>query len=478
MEDLIVITHPEMLPGEAGILNLLFASGLARLHVRKPGASETDLRALLGQIEPRFRGRIALHQHHALAEEFGIKGLHFTEKDRLAQSGETLEALKSHGFTISTSIHYPEALERLSHCFDYAFLGPVFDSISKEGYCSKLPVNFRMNKYSFPGKVIALGGIDAENLKSALEMSFDGAAVLGNIWQNPDNAIAQFEDLKSLQSYPKSAQHSSFQQSSSQQSSFIPGLKPGAIDLALESDASADTWIEKQIDCKAKAVHCPGSQPGDQKKKDGVNFVDKLHFISNETATMSHIGSIRLALEAGCRWIQLRVKNRSEKEVLPIAWEAIRLCDGFGAKLVINDFPRVAAAVGAYGLHLGLADMPVPEARSLVGGEMVIGGTANTWEDIALRVGEGADYIGLGPFRFTSTKQNLSPILGIGGYTALMRQMQAAGYATPIIAIGGITSDDIPEIRSTGIYGVAMSSSLINAADPQKTFYQIQQALC
>lgn len=193
---------------------------------------------------------------------------------------------------------------------------------------------------------------------------------------------------------------------------------------------------------------------------------------------MSHIGSIRLALEAGCRWIQLRVKNRSEKEVLPIAWEAIRLCDGFGAKLVINDFPRVAAAVGAYGLHLGLADMPVPEARSLVGGEMVIGGTANTWEDIALRVGEGADYIGLGPFRFTSTKQNLSPILGIGGYTALMRQMQAAGYATPIIAIGGITSDDIPEIRSTGIYGVAMSSSLINAADPQKTFYQIQQALC
>ena len=206
--------------------------------------------------------------------------------------------------------------------------------------------------------------------------------------------------------------------------------------------------------------------------------MDRLHFISNETGAMSHIDSIRLALEAGCRWIQLRVKNRTEEEVLTLASKAKQLCDSYGAKLIINDFPHIALAVEAHGLHLGLTDMPVPQARALVGKKMVIGGTANTWEDIALRVGEGADYIGLGPFRFTNTKQNLSPILGIDGYSTLMYQMQAIGYSTPIIAIGGITPDDISGLRAAGLHGVAMSGALIGAANPQKTFHQIQQALC
>lgn len=206
--------------------------------------------------------------------------------------------------------------------------------------------------------------------------------------------------------------------------------------------------------------------------------IARMHFISQENEQMSHIDSIKIALEAGCRWIQLRVKNRPEEEVLAMAREAVRLCDSYDAKLIINDFPLVAQAVEAYGLHLGLTDMPMPEARALVGEKMVIGGTANTWEDIVRRVGEGADYVGLGPFRFTNTKQNLSPILGIEGYRVLMRQMQEAGYATPIIAIGGIIPGDIGSLRAAGIHGVAMSGTLVGSADPQNTFYQIQQALC
>lgn len=454
MDELIVITHPEILPGEAGTINQLFAHGLARLHVRKPGVTEEALRALLEQIGPAFRKRIALHQHHELADEFGITGLHFTESDRLAQSLEILKVLKNNRFIISTSVHDPADLEQLSHCFDYAFLGPVFDSISKTGYSSKLPANFKLQKHCFQNKVIALGGINAENLKSAFEMGFDGAALLGSIWQNPENALAQFQYLSSLQS------------------SFIPGLKPGAKDL---TEAKAITYSGLKPGAKdlteAKAITYPGFQPGDKE-------IAGLHFISQENEKVSHIESIRIALEAGCRWIQLRVKNRPEEEVLPIAWEATRLCDSYGAKLVINDFPRIALSVGAYGLHLGLTDMPVPEARALVGEKMVIGGTANTWEDIARRVNEGADYIGLGPFRFTNTKQNLSPILGIGGYHALMHQMQEAGHSTPVIAIGGITPEEIGELRKAGIHGVAMSAALIGAADPQKTYYQIQQALC
>ncbi|GGN02979.1 hypothetical protein GCM10010967_42040 [Dyadobacter beijingensis] len=448
MENLIVITHPEMLPGEADIINELFAQGLARLHIRKPAATLAALRAWLEGIDLRFRHRIALHQHHELAGAFGIAGLHFTEQSRLATSREALNDLKNSGYTVSTSLHDPVDLATLSHCFDYAFLGPVFDSISKESYVSKLPVHFKLDKQGFPNEVIALGGINAENFKSVFEMGFDGAAVLGSIWQNPEKALEQCQLILSLNS--PGLKLSSFQSSSVQQSSGIPGLKPG------DGDMDDDLNFKN---LKSKAI-------------------DRLHFISRENEGMSHIDSIRIALEVGCRWIQLRVKNRAEQEVLPIAWAATNLCDSYGAKLIINDFPRVALAVGAYGLHLGLTDMPVPEARALVGEQMVIGGTANTWADIALRVAEGADYIGLGPFRFTNTKQNLSPILGIEGYRALMRQMAAQGLEIPIIAIGGITPADIPGIRSAGIYGVAVSAALAGSPDPQETFYQIQNALC
>ncbi|MCF0070683.1 thiamine phosphate synthase [Dyadobacter sp. CY261] len=455
MKELIVITHPEMLSGEAVMINDLFVSGLARLHVRKPEASENELLALLENIDPQFRDRIALHQHHELTGAFGITGLHFTERNRLLQDHETLEALKSKGFTLSTSLHDPADLKALSTCFDYAFVGPVFHSISKENYKAALPGGFKLDRLGFPGKVIALGGIDAQNLESSTNMGFDGAAVLGCIWQSPENALKQFQHLALLQS------------------SAIPGLKPGALDLAAASERSSG---ENQSN--AKAIHCPRFQPGDFESLHKSSFIDRFHFISNETVEISHIESIRLALEAGCRWIQLRVKNKPEVEVLPIAWEATRLCDSYGAKLIINDFPRVALAVQAYGLHLGLTDMPVPDARSLVGEKMVVGGTANTFEDMVRRIKEGADYIGLGPFRFTTTKQNLSPILGLQGYRILMQRMAEAGYITPVIAIGGIGADDIKPLREAGVYGVAMSSSLIAALNPQKFFYQIQQALC
>lgn len=242
---LIVITHPDMLPDEAAIINQLFANGLARLHVRKPGGTEVELRALLTQIDPHYRDRIALHQHHVLAELFGISGLHFTESNRLVQAEQHFKALKNGGFTISTSLHDPADLEKLSHRFDYAFLGPVFDSISKKGYRSLLAADFKFEKHGFPGEVLAIGGIHTGNLKSAFSIGFDGAAALGTIWQNPENAVAQFRHLASLLS---SFQQSSSQQSAFQQSSLIPGLKPGAMDL--------------NSDFKAIAIHCPRFQPG------------------------------------------------------------------------------------------------------------------------------------------------------------------------------------------------------------------------
>lgn len=207
-------------------------------------------------------------------------------------------------------------------------------------------------------------------------------------------------------------------------------------------------------------------------------MIDKLQFISNQTTELTHLDSIRIALEAGCRWIQLRIKNEPEDVVLKTAILAKGMCDTYQARLIVNDFPFIAREIGAYGLHLGLNDMPISEARKIAGPEMIIGGTANTLQNILDRIMEGADYVGLGPFRFTSTKTNLSPVLGLEGYKSLTESLNNLKHIIPLIAIGGITQDDVPEILRTGMYGVAISGSIIAAANPKKVVYQINKVLC
>ena len=191
-------------------------------------------------------------------------------------------------------------------------------------------------------------------------------------------------------------------------------------------------------------------------------MIQPLQYISQAPKTGTHIDAIEQVLQAGGKWIQLRIKNQAEAEILPFAKAAQALCEKYGAKLIVNDFPHLAKAVGSYGVHLGLQDTPILEARRIIGKHQIIGGTANTFEHIQQRVSEGADYIGLGPFRFTRTKENLSPIVGLEGYQKLMEQVKKAGITTPIIAIGGIEAADIPAILETGIYGIAISAALTN----------------
>ncbi|MCF0054371.1 thiamine phosphate synthase [Dyadobacter sp. CY356] len=207
-------------------------------------------------------------------------------------------------------------------------------------------------------------------------------------------------------------------------------------------------------------------------------MIDKLQFISNQTKDLTHLDSIQIALDAGCGWIQLRVKNQSFEDVLKLAEKVKTVCDNYQAKLIINDFPFIAREVGAYGLHLGLNDMPISSARKILGNETVIGGTANTLENILDRIKEGSDYVGLGPFRFTSTKQNLSPILGLEGYLNIAESLKKLKHTIPLIAIGGIGQEDISQILETGMYGVAVSGSIINAENPKNLVYKINKVLC
>ena len=191
-----------------------------------------------------------------------------------------------------------------------------------------------------------------------------------------------------------------------------------------------------------------------------------LQFISHYTEKYSYLDSIRLALQGGCRWIQLRMKDATDDEVRPVAIEAQKLCREYGATFVIDDRVALVKELHADGVHLGKNDMPISEARRLLGTDYIIGGTANTFEDVKSHYESGADYIGCGPYRFTTTKQKLSPVLGLDGYRRIIIEMRAAHIDIPVVAIGGITQADIPAILATGITGIALSGTVLRAANP------------
>ncbi|WPU92094.1 thiamine phosphate synthase [Mucilaginibacter sabulilitoris] len=192
---LIVISNPEAIPNEAGIINQLFEAGLTRLHVRKPGYGGKQVAALLTQIDEPYRHYIALHQHHALAQDFGIERLHYTEQERINTDAGKLAAQNKQGYILSTSIHNMAALPSLKW-FDNAFLSPVFNSISKPGYMTNLAESFYLDNQGKNLNVIALGGIDISNINKIKAMNFDGVAVLGTIWNEPQIALSNFKNLK------------------------------------------------------------------------------------------------------------------------------------------------------------------------------------------------------------------------------------------------------------------------------------------
>lgn len=192
----------------------------------------------------------------------------------------------------------------------------------------------------------------------------------------------------------------------------------------------------------------------------------ELQFITHFTDRFSYSDSARMALEGGCRWIQLRMKEATAEELEKEALYIQDLCRQYNATFIIDDHVELVKKIHADGVHLGKKDMPIAEARNILGKDFIIGGTANTFEDVKAHYKGGADYIGCGPFRFTTTKKNLSPILGLEGYRSIVSRMKENGIRIPIVAIGGITYDDIPSIMDTGVTGIALSGTILRADDP------------
>lgn len=191
-----------------------------------------------------------------------------------------------------------------------------------------------------------------------------------------------------------------------------------------------------------------------------------LQFITHRTERYDYLDSVRIALAGGCRWVQLRMKGMTDEEVRPVAIEAQKMCRDAGATFIVDDRVELVGELGIDGVHLGKNDMPIGEARKVLGERAIIGGTANTLEDVVAHYEATANYIGCGPFRFTTTKEKLSPLLGLEGYRRIVEGMKERGINLPIVAIGGIKAEDVAEIMRTGVTGIALSGAILQAADP------------
>jgi thiamine-phosphate pyrophosphorylase len=395
----IVITAEHLFDGEADALNALFGRGMEILHLRKPASTEIGLKNLLEQIDNRFHKRIVLHDHFSLINTFHLGGIHLNSRNRQRPAHVSCP--------VSRSCHSIKELENTAG-YDYVFLSPVFDSISKTGYTRAFTSEDLFNAKSaglINKQVVALGGINAENISIAQEFGFGGIAVIGALWGN------------------------------------FPGDR--------DENALFERFDQLQIACKRAGLRNGG-----------------LLFITHQTERYTYLQSVEIALKGGCRMIQLRMKDAAPPVIEQTGILAKALCHKYGADLYIDDHVEICKRIGATGVHLGKTDMPPGEARKILGKNFIIGGTANTFEDIQRLKAEGVDYIGLGPFRFTTTKKNLSPVIGLSGYKRIAGQCRNHQINLPVFAIGGITANDIPEIRSAGITGIAMSSTILQAENP------------
>ena len=231
----------------------------------------------------------------------------------------------------------------------------------------------------------------------------------------------------------------------------------------------------------------------------------RLQFITHYTERYSYIDSARIALEGGCRWVQLRMKDADETLLEETALIVQKMCKEYDATFIIDDNVHLCKKIKADGVHLGKNDMPIAEARKILGDDFIIGATVNTFDDVikstrqqdnettsrdvsmtqnneqdvvdtsmnSAKLGV-PDYFGCGPFRFTSTKKNLAPILGLDGYREIMKKMKENNIDIPLVAIGGITNDDVPELMKTGIDGIAISGSVLRAENPVEAMHNLQ----
>ena len=192
-----------------------------------------------------------------------------------------------------------------------------------------------------------------------------------------------------------------------------------------------------------------------------------LQYITNTDVELPVVEQVKAVLAGGCRWIQVRMKEASDEEITRVVEEIKPLCLEHEAFLLLNDRVELAKTLDVGGVHLGHDDMPASQARMKLGPAAVIGVTANTFADILAVSALDIDYFGVGPYRMTTTKKNLAPVLGVEGIKEIVEKMRNADITIPVVAVGGIRLEDVKPLMKAGVNGIAVSGSIAAAADPK-----------
>ncbi|MCP4550494.1 MAG: thiamine phosphate synthase [Bacteroidetes bacterium] len=196
--------------------------------------------------------------------------------------------------------------------------------------------------------------------------------------------------------------------------------------------------------------------------------IAKLQFITNYRSDISHLNQVKAVVKAGVKWVQYRPKHARKADIIAEGQEIAAFCKQHSVVFIMNDSIDISLQLNTDGVHLGNEDMPPKEARKILGNNKIIGGTANTIEDVICLINQGVNYVGLGPYQFTETKKNLSPVIGVKGYEDIIKGLNNKNLVIPIIAIGGIKSEDIKGLLNTEVHGIAISSLISDASNIHK----------
>lgn len=189
-----MISDPGEVKEEAMLVNEMFAEGLSVFHLRKPGWDKATMVAFLNQLNPAYINRVVIHQFREVATDYSIKRLHFKEAEQeIAQ--KYINSKKEKRLILSSSVHNLQQIAS-DFLFDYQFVSPVFSSISKKGYFSKILDNNDLYALCKSNCLVALGGINDTNLSELKSYGFYGAAFLGFIWMTGDDPLRQFKKIK------------------------------------------------------------------------------------------------------------------------------------------------------------------------------------------------------------------------------------------------------------------------------------------
>ena len=206
--------------------------------------------------------------------------------------------------------------------------------------------------------------------------------------------------------------------------------------------------------------------------------ISSLHFLTPQPVYHSDFFLlVENALKAGIDWIQYRDKENDDDLFFKIAKEVLGLCENYKAVFIVNDNVEVAKQLDADGVHVGQQDLSVLEARKILGNEKIIGQSTNHLNQIIEAQKNNADYIGFGPFQFTSTRKNLNPIVGLTGYQLIFQDEMYQKNPLPLVAIGGIGTKEIIPLKKAGVKQFAVSSAISSAKNPTEEIKKLNDLI-